>query len=1045
MTNTIDLSGIWQFRLDADKKGVDEEFFKQSFDDTINLPGTTSLGKKGKINEKKETGTLTDLYFFEGYAWYQKKVDLSEVKANSRLILNLERTRLTTVWIDGKEVGSNNSLTTPHVYDITDFIELGKTEVTLTILVSNVDYPTKGGHLTSPDTQTNWNGIIGEISIHVCAPIYVRTVVTHPDTKNKRVGVDAYIVNTTAETVGITCSTTAQLMDIHGYIGNTLGKRSKLFEIPANRETHVHLDYNLGANPEFWSEHNPRIYELVFKMDNKEYFKTHFGLRNFSTTNKRFTINGKPTFLRGKHDGLVFPLTGAFPTDLSSWIRVIDISKSYGINHYRYHTCCPPEAAFLAADLLGIYMEPQLPFWGTLSGPEDEGHNPVEHEYLVNEGFKMLDAYGNHASFCMMSLGNELWGNKDIMNDILHDYKVYDNRHLYTQGSNNFQHAPLIVDEDDFYVGVRLAPFDRHFRGSYGMCDTPLGHIQTDEPGTNFNYDKIIRPNVSNVNIEELDPDAEIEIQYGTGVKKVKASEVSAELLIPEIPIISHEIGQFCVYPNFREIKKYTGPLRARNFEVFRDRLEAKGMLDEAEDFFMASGKFAVDCYKEELESAARSDLIAGYQILDIQDFQGQGTALVGILDAFMDSKGLVTQKTWNGFCSDAILMACFDSYILKGGSNFHAETMIRYNRPSRLSNAYVNWSLKIEDIAAVQAAGVLHPEGQYILTDGYRSPDTKTELAAGEIRIPDGATDLVHLIPINVELPNPERPYALRLTLSINNSSIENSYDLWLYPDKSKKVNVSPAETNALEKISKVKQIPSHLFDGLPFGAQEGVKPETDENAEDNTTKEKVLEPVPSQDLFSSELSSHNLKQRILITNNLEEAENELKNGRNVLLLPYEVTEAIRGFYCQDFWCYQMFKDICEWMKKPSAVGTMGLLIQNNHPVFKEFPTLKYSTPQWYKIVSHSDCAILDDVTDANYRPIVQMIDNFSRNHKLGILFEGHAYSGKLMVCTTRLSEIYNETEVRAFIKSLLQYLISPNFDPAYRVDFEKLKTIFR
>ena len=73
--------------------------------------------------------------------------------------------------------------------------------------------------------------------------------------------------------------------------------------------------------------------------------------------------------LRGKHDGLIFPKTGYAPTDVNEWLRVLGIAKSYGINHYRFHTCCPPDAAFTAADLLGIYMEPELPFWGTIALP----------------------------------------------------------------------------------------------------------------------------------------------------------------------------------------------------------------------------------------------------------------------------------------------------------------------------------------------------------------------------------------------------------------------------------------------------------------------------------------------------------------------------------------------------------------------------------------------------------------------------------------------------------------------------------------------------
>ena len=162
------------------------------------------------------------------------------------------------------------------------------------------------------------------------------------------------------------------------------------------------------------------------------------------------------------------------------------------------------------------------------------------------------------------------------------------------------------LPEEDFFVGVRLSK-NRLFRGSYGMCDAPLGHIQSAEPSTRKNYDEAILP--SKAAADSGDEAAEIEIQYGTGVKKVKAAE-NTEVLMPEIPVVSHEIGQYCVFPNFHEIDKYTGVLKARNFEVFRDRLEEKGMLDQADDFFYNSGKLAVQCYKEELEAAARTKIL---------------------------------------------------------------------------------------------------------------------------------------------------------------------------------------------------------------------------------------------------------------------------------------------------------------------------------------------------------------------------------------------------------------------------------------------------
>lgn len=441
-------------------------------------------------------------------------------------------------------------------------------------------------------------------------------------------------------------------------------------------EEHYSLFLNTAAAICYaeWSEYQPALYFLLYQIDEQDNGFVSFGMRKFCADGTRFTINGKPTMLRGKHDGMIFPRTGYAPTDVNEWIRILQTAKDYGINHYRFHTCCPPDAAFTAADLLGIYMEPELPFWGTIAAPGEEGYQEAEQQYLIALGDQMLDAFGNHPSFVMFSLGNELWGSPERLGEILRHYKARDSRRLYTQGCNNFQHFPLVLPEDDYFVGVRLSK-ERLIRGSYGMCDAPLGHVQTDRPSTMHQYDTIIFPEQK----EDADGEAaeEIEIQYGTGVKKVKVSK-SAGGLIPTKPVITHEIGQYEVYPNFREIEKYTGPLKARNFEIFRERLAAKGMLSQAEDFFQCSGALAAACYKEEIEAAMRSQYVAGFQLLDLQDFSGQGTALVGMLDAFMESKGLITPEEWRMFCSDCVLLAQFPSYTLISGEMFTAKVSMR-------------------------------------------------------------------------------------------------------------------------------------------------------------------------------------------------------------------------------------------------------------------------------------------------------------------------------------------------------------------------------
>lgn len=987
MKKQYDLGGEWSLCLDEAKAGISGKFWKKelSAEDTMSLPGTTAQAKKGKLNEARETGYLTELYPFAGYAWFQKEITIDPSDVGKELELFLERTRMTKLWVDDVYVGEYDSLTTPHRFLIGKYVT--KPVFTLTILVSNVDYPTKGGHLTSPDTQSNWCGILGEMSLRVYEEVRLLHADVEGDIRNRtmklqvrtdnrkekgsyhlRVTGECYHLDTQGASCAVACVPHQKI-------------RQQEFEVTLiSGLNEVTLVAGLGGDAELWSEYHPYFYQLQIEIvENGEKLSTWCGLRQFSVNEHHFLINGTETFLRGKHDGMIFPLTGAAPMDVEEWLRVMGISKSYGINHYRYHTCCPPEAAFLAADLLGIYMEPELPFWGSL---EDIGDEQIrrEQDYLKQEGFRMMREYGNHPSFCMMSLGNELWGGQDKVSEILRDFKQADRRHLYTQGSNNFQHFPVILPEEDFWVGVRLGSKkedgtnDRLIRGSYATCDAPIGYIQLEEPSTRHNYDEAILP--KELQASEGSGVKEIEIQYGTGVKKVQVSDGSGSLY-PQLPVVGHEIGQYAVYPNFKEIEKYTGVFRARNFEIFRERLEKKGMLDQAEDFFYCSGKLSVQCYKEELEGFLRSKNMAGYQILDIQDFSGQGTALVGILDAFMDNKGHVTKKEWNGFCSDAVCLAQFDSYLLKAGEHFIMDPALSYYRQDhKLKGARLQWKLSL-----CAGVGAVEGEASDKQADVMTSAPQETVLGEGSCMVPDDAYGLTQLEQARIKLPDSRVPEKLKLVLQLAEGETvlsENSYILWMYP---------------------------------------AFLPDTAD--------------VLAENVYTAANGAS-----VFFTEDEGEARTLLKEGKRVLYLPNEVKDSIRGFYCTDFWCYPMFRSISESMGKEVPVGTMGLCIQKEHPALSQFPTEQYSTPQWYGIVSESDCAVLDEVTAKDYRPIVQMIDNFERNHKLGILFEGKSGSGRLMVCTGRLSKLTGRPEAAQFLKSILDYMTSDEFNPNQEIE---------
>ncbi len=726
----MDLSGCWDLFLDEKR-----EYTKPpKGSDTICLPDSVAHARKGKANKVPNTSFMTENYRFEGYAWYTRVIEISPEQVEKNIILFLERTRISTVFIDGEELDTQNSLCGFHKHELTGKLTAGSH--VLTVRVDNTNYPTKGGHMTSPDTQTNWNGILGRIELQIRDKVYPENVQVYAKTPEE--------VRVTAQIQGTNSG------NAHVKICRKNGE-CLVQDICQFREGKLQTVFTLKGKDLLWDEYHRNLLEVTVTFGEESETST-FGIRDLSYEDRKLLINQKQVFWRGKHDGLVFPYTGYAPMTVKEWKEVLTTAKEYGINHYRFHTCCPPDAAFAAADELGVYMEPELPFWGTIAAPGEEQYNGPEQDYLIEEGFRILRDFGNHPSFVMLSMGNELWGNTERINGFLAAYKDFDNRHFYTQGSNNFQFCPVVLEAEDVFCGVRLSG-DRLFRGSYAMCDAPLGHIQTLPPNTNHNYDEIIVPKECQ---DVAGGVTEIEIQYGTGTKKVKAVD-GGDMLIPQVPVISHEIGQYDFFPDFEELERYDGVGQPLYLEVYKERLQAIGLYEQRKEFFEATGKLAVDCYKRELEAALRSKELSGFQLLDLQDFPGQCVALVGVLNAWMESKGLITAKEWRNFCNDIVLLGEIE--------NFVVEETQQVNMPIKLS---------------VCNSKVIHGrELNYSVTAG------QNVITEGALKIPVSEERVRLAGVLRFKVPKLDEPEQIQIRLYIGDTEYENTYTLWAYPKR--------------------------------------------------------------------------------------------------------------------------------------------------------------------------------------------------------------------------------------------------------------------
>ena len=648
----IALAGTWVFCLDPSAKGIDERWFEKSVgNESIFLPGSTDQAGYGQKVLSPAEGHLSRPYAYTGPAWYQKEITIPEVWRGRRVTLFLERCHWqTSVWIDGKSYGSQNSLSVPHVYDFGIELEPGKH--TLTICVDNTIRIQLGesAHAISENTQTNWNGIIGSIELRSTPAVWIEKARVFTNAHKRTAEVEVQLANALAEAA--TGEIEAQVAE------GGASSQSPVSSFTATQT--VTLTVPLPEPLRAWDDIEPNLHviELLAKTTagGREFehrVAVPFGIRDIAAEDRQFVLNGRPVFLRGTVENAVFPLTAFPPVELADWRRIYRTVRDYGMNHLRFHSWCPPETAFHAADEAGVLLHVELPVF---SHHVDTA--PGLKEFMQQEGHRILDAYGNHPSFALFCMGNELKGDWPFLDELVEELKQADDRHLYTYSTNNGRPAP--GPTSDYWVTEETA------QGRLRIDRTRFG---AKPGGTEYDFSKAIAP-------------------Y-------------------DLPVVAHELGQWAVYPNYDEMGKYIGVLKPRNLEVFRAQLEAHGMADQSADFQAASGKFAAAIYKEDIESAIRTPKLGGFQLLELTDYPGQKEATVGLLDCFWDSKHLISPEAFRRFCSDTVAICRFSKFTWTSDETFRATAELAHYGKRPLRQLPASWSVS-DDSGRILKSGAL-------------------------------------------------------------------------------------------------------------------------------------------------------------------------------------------------------------------------------------------------------------------------------------------------------------------------------------------------
>ena len=725
---TIDLSGEWQFAMDPADEGITGLWFNKVLNDRVKLPGSMATNGKGfevTLNTKW-TGQIVDQSFFTspdyapyrdsanfkipfwlqpvkaytGAAWYRKAVNIPHSWKGKHITLFLERCHWETrLWVDGKEAGMQNSLGTPHIYTLSELLTPGKHWLTLCVdnRIKEID-PGVNSHSVSDHTQTNWNGIVGKLFLQARPTLFIENIQVFPDIEKRVIAVKIKLNNLSPDIQKSVLAISVENTDQPVISGVSV--RPGVHEL--------NMDIPLREPTPLWSEFHPNLYNLNAVISSEttpaDTFRTTFGMRVVSTQGNRLQINGIPLFLRGTLECAIFPKTGYPPTDTASWARIFRIIKSHGLNHMRFHSWCPPSAAFEAADKAGIYLHVECSSWANQSTTLGDG-KPID-RFIEEESERMVETYGNHPSFCMMAYGNEPRGKKSgaYLTEFVKHWKAIDNRRIYTSGAG----------WPNLEVNDYLSTSDPRIQGWGEEMNSIINKLP---PSSAFDWSEKI-----------------------AGFHQ---------------PVVSHEIGQWCVYPNFREIPKYDGVVRAKNFEIFRETLTQNGMANLADSFLLASGKLQALCYKADIEAALRTKGFGGFQLLDLHDFPGQGTALVGVLDPFWDEKGYITPEAFRQFCNTTVPLVRMEKMVYLNNETFTATAEVAHFGEFPLLNCTPEWDIR-------GSSGNTLGKGKLAKTD--IPPGNGTPL--GTITFP---------------LKDIHTPQMLTLTLSTGEYG--NSWNFWVYP----------------------------------------------------------------------------------------------------------------------------------------------------------------------------------------------------------------------------------------------------------------------
>ena len=673
---------------------------------------------------------FTRKYTYEGAVEISRRITYIPPEGK-RVFLEAERARCLRLLVDGREVSpvEETSISTPYVFEVTGLLG-GENRLTL---ISDNSYPGLPhddivfSSAATDETQTNWNGVLGFLRLRVEEPVFLSAIRVYP--RGNSLTVQAEIDAGSAYQGMLTVQSEALKEPVTRKVSVEKGKTQLLLEeLPPASEVRR------------WEEYEGNLYQLSAALTGCEEKTVRFGIRTFGDNGSgRLALNGRTIFLRSEANCAEFPEAGHPPMTVEEWSKILAVYKSYGVNCMRFHSHCPPEAAFSAADEMGMLMQPELSHWN----PRNAFVAEESFAYYQKELRQIIRTLANHPSFVMLTFGNELWTDETghrRMSRLLKMARELDDTRLYADGSNVHYGTIGCGQDSDFYTSQCW--FQEDLRGTFAAMGKEKsrikGYINNQYPNACTSYDETMK-------------------HLRESYKK---------------PVFSFEVGQFEVLPDFDELKEFHGVSDPANLRLIQDKVKKLGLEDVWKRYVEATGELSRIGYREEIEAAMRTEELSGISLLGLQDFPGQGTALVGMLNSHLEPKpfDFAKPERFRAFFRDALVLVNLPSYTYQAGDILRAEiTAANFGRQE------------------ISGQPEYRLTGKEVLIQG----------ALPRVSCPAGKLTKAGILEIPLEGIN--RPVRLDLTVTIG--TMTNTYPVWVYPEMHPICPDSVHETKVLDE----------------------------------------------------------------------------------------------------------------------------------------------------------------------------------------------------------------------------------------------------